>query len=229
MSETAPQPLWLDDIEVGLQYRTAEHLLEADEIIEFARRYDPQPFHLSEEGAVDTLFGTLRGERLAHRGDHDAPRRHERDPDRHRHHRRQHRARLADTDPPRGRSPCRPRRGLGDTGRARSPTAGSWVSPTTPSISTTRCDSTRWPTCSRSGDRCASRGRPSAERTGGVTDVVTDVARVIGHRRLDEMVDDLRPRTTCKPQTGRTSRRRARRFRPAAGFHSVVPCGCRRF
>ena len=59
MPETAPQPLWLDDIEVGLQYRTAERLLEADEIIEFARRYDPQPFHLSEEGAVDTLFGTL--------------------------------------------------------------------------------------------------------------------------------------------------------------------------
>ena len=36
-----------------------ERLLEADEIIEFARRYDPEPFHLSEEGAVDTLFGTL--------------------------------------------------------------------------------------------------------------------------------------------------------------------------
>jgi hypothetical protein len=39
--ETGPRPLWLDDIEVGRQYRTTEHLLEADEIIEFASRYDP--------------------------------------------------------------------------------------------------------------------------------------------------------------------------------------------
>ena len=114
MPETAPQPLWLDDIEVGLQYRTAERLLEADEIIEFARRYDPQPFHLSEEGAVDTLFGTL-----AASGWHTAA----------------ITMRLVVTSaipiangiigvsielawptptPPRGRSPCRPHSGLGD-------------------------------------------------------------------------------------------------------------------
>ena len=59
MSETRPQSLWLEDIEVGQHYRTTEHLLEANEIIEFASRYDPQPFHLSEQGAVGTLFGAL--------------------------------------------------------------------------------------------------------------------------------------------------------------------------
>ena len=51
--------LWLDDIEVGRRYRTNEYQLSADEIIEFAERFDPQPFHLSEQGAAGTLFETL--------------------------------------------------------------------------------------------------------------------------------------------------------------------------
>lgn len=51
--------LWLDDIEVGSHYRTDEHPLTADEIVEFATRYDPQPFHLDAAGAAGTLFETL--------------------------------------------------------------------------------------------------------------------------------------------------------------------------
>lgn len=31
----------------------------AEQIIDFARHYDPQPFHLSDEGARDTIFGSL--------------------------------------------------------------------------------------------------------------------------------------------------------------------------
>lgn len=31
----------------------------ADQIIDFARAYDPQPFHLSDAGARDTIFGSL--------------------------------------------------------------------------------------------------------------------------------------------------------------------------
>lgn len=30
-----------------------------EQVIEFARAYDPQPFHLSDEGARDTIFGRL--------------------------------------------------------------------------------------------------------------------------------------------------------------------------
>lgn len=30
-----------------------------DEIVEFARRYDPQPFHVDEEAAKETLFGGI--------------------------------------------------------------------------------------------------------------------------------------------------------------------------
>jgi len=33
--------------------------VDADEVVEFARRYDPQRFHLSDEGARDTYFGRL--------------------------------------------------------------------------------------------------------------------------------------------------------------------------
>jgi acyl dehydratase len=52
-------PLWLEDIEVGSQYRTADHEITRDEIVDFASRFDPQPFHLSEVGTAGTIFGSL--------------------------------------------------------------------------------------------------------------------------------------------------------------------------
>ena len=58
MSDRA-EPLWLDDIEVGSRYRTDELEVTVDDIVEFAERYDPQPFHLSEVGAHGTVFETL--------------------------------------------------------------------------------------------------------------------------------------------------------------------------
>jgi len=51
--------LWLDDIEVGSHYRTDEYVVTEDEIVEFASRFDPQPFHLAAAGAAGTLFETL--------------------------------------------------------------------------------------------------------------------------------------------------------------------------
>src|SRR5262245_60117269 len=59
MASIDREPLWLDDIEVGRRYRTDEYPLDADEIIKFAERFDPQPFHVSEQGAAGTVFGTL--------------------------------------------------------------------------------------------------------------------------------------------------------------------------
>lgn len=35
------------------------HHFDADSIVAFARKYDPQPFHLSEETARGTVFGRL--------------------------------------------------------------------------------------------------------------------------------------------------------------------------
>ena len=50
---------FLEDIEVGPVIALGSHVFTANEIIGFARRYDPQPFHLSEEAAKESLFGRL--------------------------------------------------------------------------------------------------------------------------------------------------------------------------
>jgi len=51
--------LWFDDLHVGLSFTSTTHTLSAEEIVAFARQYDPQPFHLDDEAARDTLFGGL--------------------------------------------------------------------------------------------------------------------------------------------------------------------------
>ena len=51
--------LYLDDLYVGRSWVSAPHTIDADQIKAFAAEFDPQPFHLSEEGAVGTLFGSL--------------------------------------------------------------------------------------------------------------------------------------------------------------------------
>ncbi|MET4896555.1 MaoC family dehydratase [Sphingomonadaceae bacterium jetA1] len=51
--------IWLEDIEVGATERFGHYVVERDEVIAFARRYDPQPFHLSDEAAAETHFGRL--------------------------------------------------------------------------------------------------------------------------------------------------------------------------
>jgi acyl dehydratase len=51
--------LYLEDLHVGQSFTSAPHLVTAEEIKQFAAEYDPQPFHLSEEDATGTLFGSL--------------------------------------------------------------------------------------------------------------------------------------------------------------------------
>jgi acyl dehydratase len=53
------EALWLEDLKVGHRFRTDEYHLTADAIIDFARQWDPQPFHLSDETARDTFFQGL--------------------------------------------------------------------------------------------------------------------------------------------------------------------------
>jgi acyl dehydratase len=50
---------YLEDFEVGAVYRFGRYEVTREEVLEFARRYDPQPFHLSDEGAAATHFGRL--------------------------------------------------------------------------------------------------------------------------------------------------------------------------
>jgi acyl dehydratase len=52
-------PLWLDDMRVGHRFRTDSYDLTAEDIIEFATKWDPQPFHVSDETARDTFFTGL--------------------------------------------------------------------------------------------------------------------------------------------------------------------------
>ena len=51
--------IYLDDLEVGTETYFGSCEVDRDEVIEFARRYDPQPFHLSDEAAAKTHFGRL--------------------------------------------------------------------------------------------------------------------------------------------------------------------------
>lgn len=45
--------------QVGETITLGSHLFEPDEIIAFAKKFDPQPFHLSEETARGSVFGAL--------------------------------------------------------------------------------------------------------------------------------------------------------------------------
>ncbi|AGS25511.1 MaoC-like hydratase protein (plasmid) [Rhizobium etli bv. mimosae str. Mim1] len=51
-------------MKVGDFFETPEMILSSEEIIDFARLWDPQPFHLSEEAAKLTPFGSLFGSGL---------------------------------------------------------------------------------------------------------------------------------------------------------------------
>jgi Acyl dehydratase len=53
------QKLYLEDLHVGRSWVSAPHLIDAEQIVNFAQEFDPQHFHLSEEGAAGTLFGSL--------------------------------------------------------------------------------------------------------------------------------------------------------------------------
>lgn len=50
---------WFEDIEIGRPHLLGSHTFEADEIIRFARQFDPQYFHLSDDDAQHSHFGGL--------------------------------------------------------------------------------------------------------------------------------------------------------------------------
>ncbi|MBB5373113.1 MaoC family dehydratase [Acidocella aromatica] len=59
MSDHAARELYLDDIAVGDEFVSAEHQLDAAQIIAFASQFDPQPFHLDDEAAQASFFQGL--------------------------------------------------------------------------------------------------------------------------------------------------------------------------
>ena len=58
-SADRPKPLYLDDLEVGRKFLSRSHALDEEQIQAFAEQFDPQPFHLDEEAAKDSLFAGL--------------------------------------------------------------------------------------------------------------------------------------------------------------------------
>ncbi|MXR51923.1 acyl dehydratase [Halovenus sp. WSH3] len=52
-------PRYFEEYEVGDTWEFGERTITKEEIIEFAEKYDPQPFHTDEEAAKDTMFGGL--------------------------------------------------------------------------------------------------------------------------------------------------------------------------
>jgi len=51
--------LHYEDLQVGNRFNTGDHTVTTDEIVAFARRHDPQPFHTDPEAAKSTFFGGL--------------------------------------------------------------------------------------------------------------------------------------------------------------------------
>ena len=49
----------LDELAPGQVYDLGGFSLPEAEVIEFARRYDPQPFHIDREAAKESIFGEL--------------------------------------------------------------------------------------------------------------------------------------------------------------------------
>ena len=53
--------LYLEDLHVGQRFTTNTLIVSENEILEFARQFDPQPFHLDHHAARQTLFKGLAG------------------------------------------------------------------------------------------------------------------------------------------------------------------------
>lgn len=51
--------IYFEDLEVGKETYFGSVEVTRGEVLEFARKYDPQPFHLSDEAAAKTYFGRL--------------------------------------------------------------------------------------------------------------------------------------------------------------------------
>src|SRR5215471_16583525 len=50
---------YLEDYAVGQVYRTGRVQIDKDQILAFAKQYDPQPYHLDELAARKSVFGGL--------------------------------------------------------------------------------------------------------------------------------------------------------------------------
>ena len=57
--QPAAERFYLDDIKIGQRFTSGTLALDAEQIKSFAREYDPQPFHLDEAAAENSIFKGL--------------------------------------------------------------------------------------------------------------------------------------------------------------------------
>ena len=50
---------WFDDLKLGMRFKSGEVTVTREDIKRFASEFDPQPFHLDEEAAENTVFKGL--------------------------------------------------------------------------------------------------------------------------------------------------------------------------
>jgi acyl dehydratase len=50
---------YFEDLIVGSKASFGNYPVTREDVVEFARKFDPQPFHLSDEAAAETHFGRL--------------------------------------------------------------------------------------------------------------------------------------------------------------------------
>jgi len=51
--------VYFEDIEIGEVHRFGRYEVTREEIVEYAGQFDPQPFHLDEDAAKQSMFGGL--------------------------------------------------------------------------------------------------------------------------------------------------------------------------
>ncbi|MAW89657.1 MAG: acyl dehydratase [Altererythrobacter sp.] len=51
--------IFYEDLHIGTVRKFGRYEVSRDEVLEFAAKYDPQPFHLDDEAAAQTHFGRL--------------------------------------------------------------------------------------------------------------------------------------------------------------------------
>ena len=51
--------IYFEDLVIGEETTFGHYDVTREEVLEFARKYDPQPFHLSDEAAAKTHFGRI--------------------------------------------------------------------------------------------------------------------------------------------------------------------------
>ena len=56
MNNATAKRLYLEDLHVGDRFVSGDHALDVQQIIDYARQFDPQPFHVDPEAAKHTFF-----------------------------------------------------------------------------------------------------------------------------------------------------------------------------